>query len=118
MPEVPSDTPVLDTITGMTIVSLERTSLDDHAVILTRLAALAAIDAPMTSYLLHVGPGAESGVTADEVQGVLVAVAPIIGTARTLAAAEKVTEALGVAIVLMAEELAEEAEALAEEAGD
>ena len=110
MPAIDSDTPVLDTITGMTIVSLERTSLDDHTVILTRLAALAAVDAPMTSYLLHVGPGAESGVSAEEVVGVLVAVAPVIGTARTLSAAEKVTEALGVAIALVAAEIEAENE--------
>ena len=31
MAEVPSDTPVLDTVTGMTVVSLERTTLDDHS---------------------------------------------------------------------------------------
>lgn len=105
MPAVNSDTPVLDTVTGMTIVSLERTSLDDHSVILTRLAALAAVDAPMTSYLLHVGPGAESGVTAEEVVGVLVAVAPIIGTARVVSAAINIAEALELAIAVVEADL-------------
>jgi len=84
----------------ITAASLERTELDPATLILVRLAALAAVDAPASSYLMHVGPAAESGVTLDVVQDVLVAVAPIVGTARTMAAATKIVEALGMAINL------------------
>jgi alkylhydroperoxidase/carboxymuconolactone decarboxylase family protein YurZ len=48
-----------------------------------------------------VGPAAEAGVTLEEVQSVLVAVAPIVGTARTMAAAINITEALGFAIAVI-----------------
>jgi len=47
----------------------------------------------------------ETGVTLEDVQNVLVAVAPIIGTARTMAAAVNITEALGFAIDVMEAEL-------------
>ena len=69
-----------------------------------RIAALAAVDARPVSYLAHVGPAIESGVTARDVQNVLVAVAPIIGTARTMSAAINITEALGFAIAVMEDE--------------
>jgi hypothetical protein len=69
---------------------------------MVRLAALAAVDAPTTSYLLHLGAAVESGLTLDLAQDVLITVAPIIGTPRTLAAATKIVEALGLAIDLAA----------------
>jgi alkylhydroperoxidase/carboxymuconolactone decarboxylase family protein YurZ len=84
----------------ITAASLERTELDPATLILVRLAALAAVDAPASSYLMHVGPAAEVGVTLDQVQDVLIAVAPIVGTPRTMAAATKIIEALGMAIDL------------------
>ena len=42
----------------------------------------------------------EAGVTLEQVQDVLVAVAPIVGTARVMAAAEHIAEALGFAIAV------------------
>jgi len=79
-----SDTPVLDTIGGMTLVSMENSDLEADELVLVRLAALAAVDAPALSYLVHIGPAVESGVTLERVQAVLAAVAPVIGTARTV----------------------------------
>ena len=94
------DAPVLEALADINAVSLERTELDPASLILVRLAALVAVDAPASSYLLHLGPAAEAGVTLDQAQDVLVAVAPIAGTPRTLAAADKIVEALGLAIEL------------------
>lgn len=45
-------------------------------------------------------PMLESGVKAEHIQDVLVAVAPIVGAPRVLSAAERITEALGVAIAV------------------
>ena len=95
-----TQTPVLDTLAAMTAASLERAGPDAHALILQRIAALAAVDARPVSYLLHVGAAVEAGVTAEEVQNVLVAVAPIVGTARTMSAALNITDALGFAIAV------------------
>jgi alkylhydroperoxidase/carboxymuconolactone decarboxylase family protein YurZ len=108
MSAAPDDTPILDLVAKMTADSLETTSLDDHALMLVRIAALAAVDAPAASYLMNLGAADKSGVSADEIQGVLAGVAPIIGTARVVSAAAKVLEALGLAIEIA--ELEEEDE--------
>jgi len=97
------DKPVLETLADITAVSVARCELDPIALVVVRLAALIAVDAPAASYLLHIGPAAEVGVTLELAQDVLIAVAPIVGTARTLSAAAKITEALGVAIELAIE---------------
>ena len=94
------DAPVLEALADINAVSLERTELDPPSLILVRLAALIAVDAPASSYLLHIGPAAEAGVTLNQAQDVLVAVAPIVGTPRTASAAVKIVEALGLAIDL------------------
>lgn len=91
---------MLEALADINAVSLERTDLDPVSLILVRLAALIAVDAPASSYLLHIGAAAEAGVTLDQAQDVLVAVAPIVGTPRTASAAVKIAEALGLAIDL------------------
>jgi alkylhydroperoxidase/carboxymuconolactone decarboxylase family protein YurZ len=98
-----SETPVLDTIGAMTLASMENTDLEADEIVLVRLAALAAVDAPALSYLVHIGPAIESGVTLERAQAVLTAVAPVIGTARTVSAAIKIAEALGFAIAVAEE---------------
>ncbi|WP_459985782.1 carboxymuconolactone decarboxylase family protein [Nocardioides sp. AN3] len=100
--------PVLETVLQMTAASFEHTELDARSLLLVRLAALAAVDAPVASYLMHVGPGADTGLTVDDVQDVLIGVAPVIGTARTVAAAANIVEALGFAIALVEEALDED----------
>jgi len=99
------EAPVLEALADINAASLERTELDPMSLILVRLAALAAVDAPASSYLLHLGPAAEAGVTLDQAQDVLVAVAPIVGTPRTIAAAGKMVEALGLAIDLAEQDM-------------
>jgi hypothetical protein len=110
------DTPVAGTLLAMTAASLERCDLADRDIMLARIAALAAVDAPAISYTLNAGAAAGSGLTLEDAQGILVAVAPVIGTARTVAAAAAITEGLGLAIALTELELAaEEAELAGEE---
>jgi alkylhydroperoxidase/carboxymuconolactone decarboxylase family protein YurZ len=94
---------VLETLAAITAVSLEKSTLEPRDLMLVRLAALAAVDAPPASYLLNLGPAAELGLTVEDVQALLVAVAPIIGTPRTVAAAGNIVRGLGLAIVMMAE---------------
>lgn len=106
-----TETPVLDVLSKMTADSIEASSLDAETLMLVRIAALVAVDAPPASYLMNLGAAGELGITDEQVRGVLVAVAPIIGTARVASAAGKIVRALGLAL-----ELAElEAEAEAEE---
>ena len=104
---MPSDTPVLDTVALMTAASLDQCDLPADTHLLIRLAALAAVDARPASYLAHIGPSVEAGVTLEDVQNVLVAVAPIIGTARVVSAAINISEALGFAIAVIEADEAE-----------
>jgi alkylhydroperoxidase/carboxymuconolactone decarboxylase family protein YurZ len=108
MADVTLDAPVLDTIAALTEASIERCDLNDDELILVRLAALAAVDAKPISYLAHIGAAAESGVTVERVQDVLVGIAPIVGTARVMSAAINITEALGFAIAIAEEAAAGE----------
>jgi len=116
MADQPADTPVLDLLAKMTEDSVEVSSLDDQSLMLVRIAALVATDAPAASYLLNLGAAGEIGLKVEQVQGVLAAVAPIVGTARVVAAAGKIVRALGVAIeVAQLEELEELEELEAED---
>ena len=92
--------PVLEALLEINATALNRADLDSATMLLVRIAALAAVDAPAISYLMHVGPAVESGVTVEQVQDVLVAVAPITGAPRVLSAATKITEALGIVIAV------------------
>ncbi|MDD1058458.1 carboxymuconolactone decarboxylase family protein [Streptomyces cocklensis] len=95
-----SETPVLDTLAAMTLDSLERCGLPPDTLILTRIAALAASEAPPISYAAHIDPATRASLTAGQVQDVLVAIAPIVGTARVALAAGNIFEALGMAIAV------------------
>jgi alkylhydroperoxidase/carboxymuconolactone decarboxylase family protein YurZ len=93
-------TPILDTLTAMTAASLIESGLDPGSLMLVRLAALIAVDAPAESYLLNIGPAAEAGLTVESAQAVLVTVAPIVGAPRVLSAVQRIVQALGVAIAV------------------
>ncbi|WP_405881680.1 carboxymuconolactone decarboxylase family protein [Streptomyces sp. NBC_01136] len=95
-----SETPVLDTLAAMTVDSIERCGLAQDTFLLTRIAALAASDAPPISYVAHIDPALQAGLTAEQLQDVLVAIAPIVGTARVMAAAGNIAKALGIAIAV------------------
>ena len=93
-----SETRVLDLLASMTADSVAASDLDSETLMLVRIAALAAVDAPTVSYLLNLGAASEVGVDAEQVRGVLAAIAPIVGTARVASATGKIAEALEVAI--------------------
>ena len=82
----------------MTADSVEASSLDPEQVMLVRIAALVAMDAPPVSYLYNLGATADFDVDADEIRGILAAIAPIVGTARVASATSKIVRALGIAI--------------------
>ena len=109
MAEDTEDTPVLDTLAAMTAVSIEQCDLDPRELMLARIAALVAVDAPPVSYLLNVGAAGDVGVTLEDVQGILIAVAPVVGTPRIVSAAGNITRALGFAIAVVEAELEEDA---------
>ena len=104
------ETPVLDTIADMTAVSLARSSLAPRELMLVRLAALIAVDAPPVSYLANAAAAEESGVTAEDIQAVMIGVAPVVGSPRVVSAGGKILRALGLAIAVAESELAGDSE--------
>ena len=93
-----TESPVRDLLADMTAESVAASSLDETSLMLVRIAALVAVDAPAVSYLLNLGAASEIGIDAEQVRGVLAAVAPIVGTARVASATGKIVEALAVEI--------------------
>jgi alkylhydroperoxidase/carboxymuconolactone decarboxylase family protein YurZ len=104
------ETPVLDTIADMTAASLARSSLAPRELMLVRIAALIALDAPPASYLANAGVAEQSGVTADDLQGVMIGVAPLVGTTRVVSAGGKILRALGLAVAVSEAEAADAGE--------
>lgn len=100
-----ADTPVLDTLADLTAASIEHNSLAPRDLMLARLAALIAVDAPPVSYLTNAGAAEESGITAEDIQGIMIAIAPVVGTAKVVSAGGKILRALGFSIAVAEAEL-------------
>ena len=95
-----TDTPVLDTIVDITTASLENYPGSPREFMLARLAALIAVDAPPASYLANAPAAQQAGLTSQDVEGVMIAIAPVVGTPRVVAAAGHILRALGFAIAV------------------
>jgi 4-carboxymuconolactone decarboxylase len=111
------DAPVLDLLARMTADSLDASTLDPETLVLVRIAALVAVDAPPVSYALNLEVGGEVGLDAEDLRGVLTAIAPIVGTARVASATGNIVKALAAEIELEDLEIALEEELEAEEDG-
>jgi alkylhydroperoxidase/carboxymuconolactone decarboxylase family protein YurZ len=104
-----ADAPVLDTLADMTAASVERNTLPPRDFVLARLAALIAVDAPPVSWFANAAAVQESGLTAEDIQGVMIAVAPVVGAPRVMAAGGHILRALGIAIAVVDAEAADQA---------
>jgi len=100
MTESTNETPVLDLLASMTADSLEASSLDIQTLMLVRIAALVAVDAAPFSYLVNLAAASDVGIDAEQVRGVLAAIAPIVGTPRVVDATGRIVEALAIEIEL------------------
>jgi alkylhydroperoxidase/carboxymuconolactone decarboxylase family protein YurZ len=96
MSESTGETPVLDLLVRMTADSIAVSSLEPKELMLVRVAALAAVDAPAVSYATNTEAAAAVGIDAETVSGVLAAIAPIIGTARVASATGTIVEGLAI----------------------
>jgi alkylhydroperoxidase/carboxymuconolactone decarboxylase family protein YurZ len=93
-------TPVLDTLADINLASIEHTNLAPRELMLARIAALVAVDAPPASYLANLGSASDVGLTEEDVADILIAVAPLVGTAKVVAASGNMMRALGFAIAV------------------
>ncbi|HEY0815182.1 MAG TPA: carboxymuconolactone decarboxylase family protein [Pseudonocardia sp.] len=104
-----TETPVLTTLADLTAISLDRCSLPPRELMLARLAALIAVGAPPASYLANAGAAADAGVTTEDVQALMIGIAPVVGTSRVVGAAGNILRALGFAIIVAEAEMADAA---------
>lgn len=103
-----TDAPVLNALTDMIAASVEHNPLPPRDYMLARLAALIAVDAPPVSYFANASAIEESGLTEEEIQGVMIAVAPVVGAPRVMSAGGHILRALGIAIAVAEAEMAAE----------
>jgi alkylhydroperoxidase/carboxymuconolactone decarboxylase family protein YurZ len=102
------NTPVLDTLTEMTTASVEHNSLPPRDFMLARLAALIAVDAPPISYFANASAIQQSGMTTEDIEGVMIAIAPVVGAPRVMSAGGHILRALGIAVAVAESEMADE----------
>jgi 4-carboxymuconolactone decarboxylase len=94
------DRPVLERLASMNLHTLEDSGLEPKTYFLARLAALVAMDAAPVSYLINLGLASDVGVTLEEAQGTLIAIAPVVGSARVTSAAGNILRAFGIAMAV------------------
>jgi 4-carboxymuconolactone decarboxylase len=75
--------------------NLSVSTLDPRAHALVQLGALIAVGAGVSSFAVTVDEALAAGATPDEVVGTVVAVMPLVGTARAVKAAPRIALALG-----------------------
>lgn len=88
------DSGYLDAVLA-TSVATGRTRLDARGCALGRLATLFALDGAVSTYGWATSAALAAGVTSDEIVELLIAMAPLIGSARVVSAAPKLGLALG-----------------------
>jgi 4-carboxymuconolactone decarboxylase len=89
-----SNPELVEGLIGLHLQNIENSGLDPRTHALVRLASLITLGAPSASYAWQVSLARESGVTADEIAGVVVAVTPTAGLPRAVAAAPEIKAAL------------------------
>ncbi len=77
--------------------SFEESGLDPQTFMLVRMAALATLDAAPASWLMNITVGGEAGLAPEQILGTLIALAPVIGTARVVSAAGNILNAFALA---------------------
>src|SRR4051794_26649235 len=92
------DLKLLEDAMGLRESELEGSGLDARTFGLAKIAALIALDAPPASYAWQVANAVDDGATAEDILGVLRAVAPQVGGPRVIAAAPEIMLALGLAL--------------------
>jgi alkylhydroperoxidase/carboxymuconolactone decarboxylase family protein YurZ len=89
------DETALDDLLDATLVGDEPSGLDPRVLALVRLAGVVAVDSDPASYQWSVAQAIAAGASDQDIVGVLVALAPIVGRVRVCSAAPEVSLAIG-----------------------
>ena len=87
------DFSTVDALKSMLVDTYEASGLDPQTFMLVRMAALAAMDAAPVSWLVNMTVSGEAGLAPEQLLGTLIAIAPVIGTARVVSTASHITKA-------------------------
>ena len=90
-----NDEDAVSGVVGASLTTQDTAVLDDKTRALVRLAGLIALEAAPASYQWGVACAVAAGATDEEIVGVLVALAPVVGMARTGTAAPELALAVG-----------------------
>jgi hypothetical protein len=85
------DAEVLEALTDSSLNTLEQSGTDLKTYTMVRIAALIAMDAAPVSYAITV-EGAAEVLEPEEIQSILVALAPVVGSARIACAASNILD--------------------------
>jgi alkylhydroperoxidase/carboxymuconolactone decarboxylase family protein YurZ len=91
---VDSNPELFEGLVGLQLQNIENSGLGPRLHAIVRLASLISVGAPSASFAWQVSMAREAGVTAEEIAGVLVAVAPTAGMPKVAAAAPEIKAAL------------------------
>jgi 4-carboxymuconolactone decarboxylase len=95
----------IEAVLAMRLQNLDAPALDPKTQALVRLSAMVTLGAAAVSYHWNVGAALAAGATAEEVMGILIAIASISGLARVVSAAPDVAIPIGYDIAAAFEEL-------------
>ncbi len=85
--------------------SYTESGLDPQTFMLVRMAALATLDAAPASWMMNIAVSGEAGLEPERILGTLIAIAPVIGTARIVSAAGNILRAFELAEAIAETEL-------------
>ena len=85
----------IDAVLSEEYANVTLAGMDPRSHALARVAALIAMDAAPPSYMNAVEAGLDAGASPEEIVGTLIAVLPIVGVARVVAAAPNLALAFG-----------------------
>jgi alkylhydroperoxidase/carboxymuconolactone decarboxylase family protein YurZ len=94
------DPTVLNFVQRVIESSFKESGLDPQTFMLVRMAALATLDAAPASWLMNIQASGEAGLEPETILGTLIAIAPVIGTARIVSAAGNIIKAFELAEAL------------------
>jgi alkylhydroperoxidase/carboxymuconolactone decarboxylase family protein YurZ len=89
------DTESVDAVLGADETSRNGCDLDPHAAALVRVGILIALDGPGPAFEWATSAALADGATAEELVGVLVTAAPLVGSAHVVSSAPRLARALG-----------------------
>jgi alkylhydroperoxidase/carboxymuconolactone decarboxylase family protein YurZ len=86
--------PVMAALARLNTGALSQPDLDERTAVAARIGALVALDASPASYLAHIVLADKVGMTPETMKSILITLAPLVGSARVVSAADHLMRAV------------------------